>query len=206
MKHRPSADVDRAVASFRAIVDRYRATLDLMSPRGWEAFERHVEDAVAYARIVGTLAPEPRHLLDVGSGVGLPGVIVAATWPELSVELVERRRKRAAFLRSAVAAVGAEQAFVVEGDVRTTTGPVADVVSAQAVADLATTYALTAHRHGESVVLISRKGRDGWRAEVDALSAQIGSAVTVLVAEDRQAHGTVVAVRAVGGRPCRSSL
>lgn len=206
MKHRSPADLERAVAAYRSSVDRYRSTLDLVSPRGWEQFDRHLDDARIYAEIVGNVVPEPRRLIDVGSGVGLPGVVVAITWPDLAVELVERRRKRATFLRGVVAATGASNAAVVEGDVRSTTGPEADVVVAQAVADFTTTYRLTEHRHGASVVLISRKARGRWRAEVDALSAEVGQAATVLAAEEREPHGTVVAVRVVGGRPCRSSL
>lgn len=42
---------------------------------------------------------EPLHVIDVGSGAGLPGVVLAVLWPHARVELVEPVGKKAAFLR-----------------------------------------------------------------------------------------------------------
>lgn len=54
-------------------------------------------------------------LLDVGSGSGLPGLILAADAPDLPVHLVEARRKRAAFLREAARAMGLSRVVVHHG-------------------------------------------------------------------------------------------
>jgi 16S rRNA (guanine527-N7)-methyltransferase len=45
-------------------------------------------------------------LLDVGSGAGLPGLVLAIAWPELEVDLVEPVGKKAAFLRQSAAELG----------------------------------------------------------------------------------------------------
>ena len=43
--------------------------------------------------------------VDVGSGAGAPGLVLALLWPALALRLVEPRQKRVAFLRSAVGSV-----------------------------------------------------------------------------------------------------
>jgi 16S rRNA (guanine527-N7)-methyltransferase len=209
VKRRPSAELDAALDRYVALVRRYHATLDLMSDSGLERLDRHVADALRYVDVVLGLEPRPRRLLDVGSGVGLPGIVLAAALPDLAIELVERRRKRATFLRLAAAAVGRPDARVRDVDVRTTQGEPADVITAQAVARLADVYDLVRHRCADPVVLMARKG-PAWRDEVEELArraahADGGSATDVLRQEALEDRGTLVAVRVRGGRPCRSS-
>lgn len=222
MKRRPSAELDAALASYASLIRRYHGTLDLMSDAGLTQLEEHVGDATAYVDAISSISPAPTRLLDLGSGVGLPGVVIAAALPDLAVELVERRRKRAAFLRMALAAVGRPDAVVHACDVRATTGPEVDVVTAQAVARLAEVYGLVRRRTAQSVVLMARKG-DAWGEEVEQLAravrtgagaapnggdasdpngvpqptyaAESPSATTVLEEKALPRRGTLVAVR-----------
>ena len=60
---------------------------------------RHILDSLRGAEAV---RPEERSALDMGSGAGLPGVVIAIACPNLSVTLVEVRRYRAAFLELAL--------------------------------------------------------------------------------------------------------
>ena len=82
----------------------------------------------------------PGRLLDVGSGNGSPGLVLAAARPDLAVTLLEPRQKRWAFLREAA------RAMDLAADVRRErhdeyTGPPADTVTVRALslppADLA---------------------------------------------------------------------
>ena len=50
--------------------------------------------------------PRPPQIADLGSGGGLPGLVVAQRWPEARVVLVEAQGRRAAFLGRAVQALG----------------------------------------------------------------------------------------------------
>lgn len=208
MKHLSPAERAAPLERYEALVRRFHGTLDLMSDAGLEHFDDHVADALVYADVIAALSPAPRQALDVGSGVGLPGVVLAAALPDLAVELVERRRKRVAFLRMAVASVGRSDVVVHEGDVRSSSGPEVDVVTAQAVGRLADVYALVAHRCGEGVVLLARKG-PGWRDELSELEERIAasrrggaieaaerpSATAVLAERPLSRRGTLVAVR-----------
>jgi 16S rRNA (guanine527-N7)-methyltransferase len=61
--------------------------------------DRHILDSLRAVRAVG---PGDGRALDLGSGAGLPGVVVALACPSLHVMLVEPRRARVAFLEFAV--------------------------------------------------------------------------------------------------------
>lgn len=83
--------------------------MDLVGPG---PVEEHFVDAEGAIR---GLAAEGRWL-DLGSGAGFPGIMLAARYPQAHVTLVERRQKRAAFLREVVARGALPNAEVFEGD------------------------------------------------------------------------------------------
>jgi 16S rRNA (guanine527-N7)-methyltransferase len=189
---------------YRTHLHKYASALDLMSPTGLSRLDEHLDDAQAYVRALVALNKPSAYVLDVGSGAGLPGLVIAAMLDEAHVELVERRKKRATFLRGAVAAMKLQNVTVVGADVTATRGPAADVVTAQAVARFADVHAWTAHRQCDPVVLISRKGPEG-EAEIDELASRTGQNPSLLVREALANRGTLLAVQAAGGQPCPSS-
>jgi 16S rRNA (guanine(527)-N(7))-methyltransferase RsmG len=72
-------------------------------PRLWR---RHVLESVAYAGLLNRRAP----VVDVGTGAGFPGLILSLLG--FSVVMVEPRRKRCAFLETALRECGAEASVV----------------------------------------------------------------------------------------------
>jgi len=73
--------------------------------------ERHILDCLRAAPVVH----EVDVACDLGSGAGLPGIVVAVAEPAVRVLLVESRAKRAAFLELAVRELGLSNADVVVG-------------------------------------------------------------------------------------------
>jgi 16S rRNA (guanine527-N7)-methyltransferase len=73
--------------------------------------ERHILDCLRAAPVVH----EVDVVCDLGSGAGLPGIVVAVAEPRIRVLLVESRAKRAAFLEFAVLELGLSNADVVVG-------------------------------------------------------------------------------------------
>lgn len=169
-----SADGEQIVAAYIDLVRAYHATLDLVSDRGLEEFERHVADARTYARLIRELAGPAPTIVDVGSGVGIPGIVIAALLPAARVVLVERRKRRAAFLELAVGRLALARAEVFGGDVRDVNGVRADVITAQAVAGLAEIVRMTRHFHADPCFLVSRRGPD-WRRELPAVWEALGA-------------------------------
>ncbi len=66
----------------------------------------HLEHSLAFA----TLVPEaPSRAVDLGSGAGVPGLVLALLWPGSSWALVDANVRRTGFLREAIAALHLEQ-------------------------------------------------------------------------------------------------
>jgi 16S rRNA (guanine527-N7)-methyltransferase len=95
-----------------------------------------LDEAIHHADdFVRALPDGPLSVIDLGSGGGLPGLVIAARRRDVALLLVERRAKRADLLRYAVRALGvADHAVVTETDAArlgpTLTAP-ADVVTAR---------------------------------------------------------------------------
>jgi 16S rRNA (guanine527-N7)-methyltransferase len=132
------------------------------APRLWE---RHLLNCAVLAELV----PESASVADVGSGAGLPGVVLAIARPDLRVTLVEPLLRRTRFLDEAVAELGLRgQVEVLRGRAEEIAGTrTFDVVTARAVAPLerlARWCLPLVDRGGE---LVAMKGASA-RAEVDA--------------------------------------
>ena len=90
-----------SLESFAALARAWAARTDLVGARDHrELGEILFLDAMVLAR-PGLVEPGAR-VIDVGSGVGAPGLSLALLRPDLDVTLVEPRRRRVAFLRTAV--------------------------------------------------------------------------------------------------------
>lgn len=82
---------------------------------------RPIDDVIAHARaFVDALPPGAQRVIDLGSGAGVPGLVVAEALPQASFVLVDRRSKRTDALSIAVAALGWRQRVsVICADVET---------------------------------------------------------------------------------------
>ena len=168
---RALADVSRETLSrlehFVTLFGKWSRAINLVAPSTLPAiWERHVLDSVQlYA-----LRPGPRRWVDLGSGGGFPGVVMAILLAETGgghVDLVESNHKKAAFLRQALAetgAAGSVHAIRIEnaGSVL----PPCDAVCARALASLdgLLTYARPWLAAGAGGYF--HKGRD-YRREID---------------------------------------
>lgn len=123
------------VERFAALVAASPHNLVSRSARA-ELLERHVPEC----RALATLLPRgSARLLDVGSGGGFPGMIVAIERPELTVHLLDATQKKTTFLREAAAELGIEVTVhtgraeeLARGELRASF----DLVTARAVAPL----------------------------------------------------------------------
>ncbi len=72
--------------------------------------EEHVEHAQGFAVAAGAEAGVTRcqRVVDLGSGAGIPGLVLALLWPQVPVVLVDASQRSAAFLEEAVGRLGVE--------------------------------------------------------------------------------------------------
>jgi len=81
------------------------------SSRLWD---RHLLDSAAFSTCWST---PPTECLDLGSGAGLPGIVLAILWPGTEMLLVDRSGRRARLMRRAIRILGLENVSVVQRDV-----------------------------------------------------------------------------------------
>ena len=76
-------------------------------------WDRHIADSLTFG--AGWTAP-PVEILDIGTGVGLPGIPLAVLWPDCAVTLLDRGGRRIRLLTRAVAVLGLDNVHVAQGD------------------------------------------------------------------------------------------
>lgn len=101
---------------------------------------------------------EPVRLLDVGSGGGLPGVVIAICCPQLQVTCVDAVAKKAAFIRQAAVSLGLANLVAVHGRVEQMPGAF-DVVCSRAFASLPDFTHWTAKLLAPSACWMALKGQ-----------------------------------------------
>ncbi len=118
-------------------------------------WERHLLNSA----VVAALVPPRSEVVDLGSGAGLPGVVLAMLLPECDVRLVEPMARRTAFLAECVAQLGLENVEVVRGRAEDLTKVIsADVVVSRAVAKLSQLAVLAAGLARPGGLVLAIKG------------------------------------------------
>lgn len=140
-----------------ASVINENARQNLIAPSTIESiWVRHVLDS---AQLLHFCSNDVSSWLDVGSGAGFPGLVVAALVPtSVHVTMVEPRRRRADFLRRTAEALKLSRVTVQQMRVEQLLPTAsADVISARAVASLDTLlHITTAHRQPSTVYVLPR--------------------------------------------------
>lgn len=122
------------------------------APRLWE---RHLVNCA----LLGELVPEGSTVCDVGSGAGLPGVVLAIARPDLRVTLVEPLLRRTTFLEEVVSALELSRVEVIRGRAEALHGErTFDVVSSRAVAPLGRLLGWSMPLVAPTGVLLAMKG------------------------------------------------
>jgi 16S rRNA (guanine527-N7)-methyltransferase len=116
---------------------------------------RHVLDSLSCFRL---LESPDRTILDVGAGAGFPSVVLALIDPSRSIDAVERRGKRAAFLRNVACILGLERFRVIQADARELDERY-DIVLFRAVGDLESLYGISRRVVKEDGMIIAFKGK-----------------------------------------------
>ncbi len=123
----------------------------LIGPReGERIWERHIFNCLP----VTQLLPQNTSLFDIGSGAGLPGIVIALARPDLKVTLIEPLERRVEFLKEATEGLGIE---VIRGraqDVKKS----AEYVTARAVAPLEKLKKISWHMVKTGGALLAMKG------------------------------------------------
>ncbi|MBT3710487.1 MAG: 16S rRNA (guanine(527)-N(7))-methyltransferase RsmG, partial [Gammaproteobacteria bacterium] len=138
-----SRETIEALEHFAALIEKWTVKINLISKASLaDLWDRHILDSAQLLKIC------PRNIqnwLDLGSGGGLPGVVVAILAkeliPKLTMTLVESDKRKSVFLRTAIRELELN-AKVLNARIEKTAPLQADVISARALAELDVLLAL----------------------------------------------------------------
>ena len=183
-----------AIQAFASKLDAEGETRGLIGPRETERlWSRHIINSAA---LLPFLPPEGS-VIDVGSGAGLPGLVIAIARPDLDVTLVEPMERRCAWLEEVIEELGLGNARVLRArSDQLPKGTVADVVTARAVAALPKLLRVTHQLVAPGGHLLALKGkraceevseaqkelrRFGFKARVEEVLSVLDGEVTYVV-------------------------
>ena len=169
-------------------------TRGLIGPRETDRlWERHLMNCAVLAELL----PEHGQLVDIGSGAGLPGIVLAMLRPSIEVTLLEPLLRRSVFLEECVAELGLANAAVLRARAEDKAGQRrADIATARAVAplDRLAGWAAGLLRPGGQLLAIKGQSAEAELAAAGPVLARLG----VRSAEVLQArHGRVVSATTV---------
>jgi 16S rRNA (guanine527-N7)-methyltransferase len=162
-----SRETTDLLTQFSELVERWTVRINLISNASVDGiWERHVADSAQLFE----LAPEFEHWVDLGSGGGFPGIVIAIiakeARPEARITLVESDLRKATFLRTAIRELGLNAKVIAER-IEELPPLGADVLSARALADLPALLEFTDLHLAKSGTAIFPKGQN-WRKEDEA--------------------------------------
>jgi 16S rRNA (guanine527-N7)-methyltransferase len=144
-------------SQYASLLRQWNPKINLVSPTTLPALEeRHILDC---AQLAPHLPPQAGlQILDVGSGAGLPGLILAILRPDLRFTLAERDQRKAAFLHTAIHSMGLTNVKVHAADVKTLQNQF-NVIASRAWASLEDILNLTSPFLSEQGAWLLLKGK-----------------------------------------------
>lgn len=157
--------IDR-LKCYECVLTKWNPKINLVSRASLQdIWTRHIIDSVQVFRCSGPV----KHWVDIGSGGGLPGLIVALMAadeaPDMKVTLIESDQRKSAFLRNAARECGAS-IEVISKRIEQAEPQNADVLSARALADLSVLLEFSERHLSSEGVALFPKGVN-WKKEVD---------------------------------------
>ena len=149
----PAGAVDRLLA-YQALLQRWNGTYNLTAVRDpAEMVTRHLLDSLAILPYV-----QGDTLADLGTGPGLPGIVLAIAAPGRQILLVDSNGKKVRFLREAIRTLGLEGVRAVQSRVEEVEGSF-DCVTARAFASLADMLGWGGHLLASDGIWLAMKGK-----------------------------------------------
>ncbi len=163
--------------AYLALLQRWNAVYNLTAIRDpQQMLVQHLLDSLSVLapldRHRATRGPQAIRLLDVGSGGGLPGVVVAVLRPDVAVTCVDTVGKKATFIRQVAAELRLPNLQARHARVEELKDPPFDVITARAFASLADLVRLTRSLLAPGACWMAMKGQHP-QTEIDALPADV---------------------------------
>jgi len=188
--HVERSSISKSVAArldiFAGMLLRWNAAINLIAGADARVLRsRHIDDCLQLAQL---MAPTLARAIDLGSGAGFPGVVLAIA-TDVPFDLIESDHRKAAFLREAGRATGAPVTVhakrIEDADL-----PPAELVTARALARLPRLLDLAAPKLAPGGVCLFMKGADAeaeltdaarrWHMRIDHLHSRTDASAKIL--------------------------
>lgn len=169
------------LAAYARLLTRWSTTHNLTAIRGGEeTLTHHLLDSLSIVpHFLRVTAGGSARVLDVGSGGGLPGIVLAIAVPQARLTLVDAVQKKCAFLTQVQLELGLPNVEVIHARVETMREPMFDVIVSRALATLDQFVRWTWHLLKPAGCWLAMKGRTP-ADELAVLPPEIGAAVVPL--------------------------
>ncbi len=132
------------IQKYKEILMKWNKIHNLTGAKDSQTIDEFIYDSVYPISFL----PQAKNLLDIGTGAGFPGMILAFALPNTKVTLAEPLAKRASFLQFIKADLELENVIVVQKKVQEMESEIFDIVTSRAVSDT------------EMLLKLSKKFRD----------------------------------------------
>jgi 16S rRNA (guanine527-N7)-methyltransferase len=158
---------------YLALIQKWNKVYNLTAVRDpQEMLTHHLLDSLtAVTPLTRHTQGQPTKVLDVGSGGGLPGIVLAICRPELDVSCVDTVGKKAAFIQQVAAILKLPNLHGIHARVETLSGPF-DVICCRAFASLPDFVSWSRGALAQQGVWMAMKGKHP-QAEIDGLPADV---------------------------------
>ena len=188
------------LATYARLLRQWQKAVNLVAPATLDdVWHRHFADSAQLAALIPT---GTRTLVDLGSGGGFPGLVLAIMGAAATVTLVESDSRKAAFLREVARQVGAPVEILVRRIEHPATQlklATADVVTARALAPLSRLFGWIAPAVRRDATVLLLKGREVSR-EIESAERAFDCRVR-LVSSVTDAEGRIVVVTGLAPKP-----
>ena len=168
-----SAEQQQRLLDYMALIQKWTKVYNLTAVRDpAEMLTHHLLDSLtAIAPLTRHTQGQPLRVLDVGSGGGLPGVVLAICMPELNVTCVDTVAKKAAFVQQVAVSLRLPNLRGLHARVETLTDP-HQVICSRAFASLPDFVTWSRSALAEGGVWMAMKGKHP-QDEIDALPEDV---------------------------------
>jgi len=168
-----SAEQQQRLLDYMALIQKWNKVYNLTALRDpAEMLSHHLLDSLtAIAPLTRHTRGQPAHVLDVGSGGGLPGVVLAICMPELDVSCVDTVAKKAAFVQQVAVSLKLPNLRGLHARVESLTEPY-QVICSRAFASLPDFVTWSRSALAEGGVWMAMKGKHP-QDEIDALPKDV---------------------------------
>lgn len=161
-----NASHEALLARYAGLIRKWNPAINLVAPGTLDELEnRHLADSERLAEIAPV---DDLPWLDIGSGGGLPGLVVAILHPNRPVTLVDSDRRKAAFLQNVIRELDLRCCRAIATRIETLAPASAHHLSARALAPLDRLMPYLDRHLAPDGTAWLMKGRN-WRAELDGL-------------------------------------